>query len=209
MKTLLVSLAATALVISLTADCAGQYCDTCAPHRSHLYGYSPGGVASGGMGQGRSIRGPVQPFRGLIDPSHSHRNYDGYVTGNQPPSAQTYVHLPREIRERQQRALDIASDESLLEPPPEPRPSQPSDRYRDGSVQNAPRRPSPAPQRQRVPQPELIAATNYGSSAPGSPTGTVSKMSSEAAALYATQSAATMNRLKAHQASRTQLAARP
>jgi hypothetical protein len=208
MKALLCSLALLPLVLLMANDAAQAY-DTCAPHRAGFYGYGGHGGGLGGMARG----GRVQPFQGMVNPRYARSSYDVVVVEPQPHyTTRSFVHLPREIRERQQRAIDVASDEQLLEgpPPPPTPPSDYTDRYRDVSRQRTPRSEDSFAPPVRVPQPQLIAATSYKARAVGVVAPKIDTMSAEAAELYAARSEAAMTRLKLQrEMSREKLAVRP
>ncbi len=208
MKTLLASLACVTLWIGASTNASAQGYDTCAPHRHGLYGYSSGGHIFGGGGfgggYGRGIRGPVRPFQGLVNPRYLHPTVEYVVVAQVDPAAtQPQVYLPREIRERKQAEMEIASDSDLLRESEqrEPARSRPSQYESPAAEGNRPQ--APAPPRIKVPQPELVAARTtispgrYSSTSPAHPMSPARPMTSAAADEYMARSAAALARLKA------------
>lgn len=186
------SLVTLALLIPLAASADAQCYDTCAPHRHGLYGFSSAGRPTGGNGWG--MRGTIRPFQGLVNPRYLPPAVEYVVVAPaDPTSTQPQVYLPRDVRERKQAELEIASDSDLLEQPERQEPAR--QRPRDyKSPATAAHRPA-APVRVQVPQPELIAARSY-TAGEASPPSSRRPLTSAAADDYLARSSAVLERLR-------------
>lgn len=196
MRCLLALVAIVALFV-MPASSTAQCYDTCAPHRHGYFGYVGTGYGFGG-GHGRMMRGPVRPFQGLVNPRYLPSPVEYVVVAPANHMTQPQVYLPRDIRERKQAEMEIASDGDLLREPQSSEPAPPRQEQYESHAPGVPRRTTAAPPR-KTPQPDLIAARAYASTAPQHAK-RGSRMTGQAADDYVARSAAALARLKAGRA---------